>query len=140
MHFTQTSENGRRFRERIIAGRKYRYYADEGRAIGSVWTDCPAMSANTPLRRETTGYPTQKPLKLLDRIVRGSTNTGGLVVDSFCGSGTTLVAAAAAARSFVGCDLGELAIATSAERLRAQGAMFEQRVQSRVCPSSIRSS
>ena len=70
MHFTRKDEAGRRYRERTLGGRTYRYYADEGRAIGSVWADCPAMVANTPLRRETTGYPTQKPLKLLDRIVR----------------------------------------------------------------------
>ena len=55
MHFTQEDDDGRSFRERTIGGRTYRYYADEGRAIGSVWTDCPAMVANTPLRRETTG-------------------------------------------------------------------------------------
>jgi len=52
------------------------------------------MVANTPIRREATGYPTQKPLKLLERIVCASTHEGALVVDPFCGSGTALVAAA----------------------------------------------
>ena len=84
MHFTGVDCDGRRYRERTIAGKTYRYYADEGRALGSVWTDCPAMIANTPLRRESTGYPTQKPLKLLDRVVRASSVEGGLVVDPFC--------------------------------------------------------
>lgn len=130
MHFRSTDADGRRYRERTIAGRTYRYYADEGRALGSVWTDCPAMVANTPLRRETTGYPTQKPLKLLDRIVRASSRPGGLVLDPFCGSGTTLVAAARLGRSFVGCDRGRLAITTSAERLRAEGVPLELRVDS----------
>jgi site-specific DNA-methyltransferase (adenine-specific) len=125
MHFTQEDAAGRRYRERTLGGRTYRYYADEGRAIGSVWTDCPAMNANTPLRRETTGYPTQKPLKLLDRIVRASSREGGLVVDPFCGSGTTLVAAAALGRSFVGGDIGELAIETASRRLTAEGIDFE---------------
>jgi site-specific DNA-methyltransferase (adenine-specific) len=133
MHFTQTDEHGRRYRERAIGGRTYRYFADEGRAIGSVWADCPAMTANTPLRSETTGYPTQKPLKLLDRIVRASTQAGALVVDPFCGSGTTLVAAAKLDRAFVGCDVGELAIDTSARRLEAEGARFELRVDSEAC-------
>ncbi len=77
------------------------------------------MVANTPLRTETTGYPTQKPLKLLDRIVRASSVEGSLVVDPFCGSGTTLVAAAGANRSFVGCDIGELAVRTTCARLDA---------------------
>ena len=127
MHFKRTDEEGRAFRDRTVNGKTYRYYADEGRALGSVWTDCPAMVANTPLRKETTGYPTQKPLKLLDRIVRAATLPGGLVIDPFCGSGTTLEAAARLGRRFVGCDTGALAIATSARRLRAAGIPFELR-------------
>jgi site-specific DNA-methyltransferase (adenine-specific) len=130
MHFTGVDEHGRRHRERTLGGRTYRYYADEGRALGSVWTDCPAMVANTPLRREATGYPTQKPLKLLDRIVRASSRPDGLVIDPFCGSGTTLVAAAKLGRRIAGCDIGDLAIATTGERLRAEGAPFDLVVDS----------
>ena len=133
MHFQESDASGRRYRERTIGGRTYRYYADEGRALGSVWTDCPAMVANTPLRRETTGYPTQKPLKLLERIVRASSREGALVVDPFCGSGTTLVAAARLGRAFAGCDVGALAIETSAGRLRAEGADVELRLSSQEC-------
>lgn len=124
MHFTKTDADGRRYRDRVVGKKTYRYYADEGRALGSVWTDCPSMSANTPLRTETTGYPTQKPLKLLDRIVRASSEPGSLVVDPFCGSGTTLVAAAAAGRRFLGNDAGALAIATTKKRLDAAGVRF----------------
>ncbi len=121
MHFTRVDEEGRRYRDREVNGRTYRYYADEGRALGSVWTDCPSMAANTPLLRETTGYPTQKPLKLLDRIVRATSNEGGLVIDPFAGSGTTLVAAATAGRRFVGADIGALAIQTIRARLATAG-------------------
>lgn len=121
MHFQNVDADGRRYRDRTVGNKTYRYYADEGRAIGSVWTDCPSMSANTPLRKETTGYPTQKPLKLLDRIVRATSVEGSLVIDPFCGSGTTLVAAAQAGRRFVGSDVGELAIATVRQRLEAAG-------------------
>jgi site-specific DNA-methyltransferase (adenine-specific) len=124
MHFQRADEDGRRYRDRIVNGKTYRYYADEGRALGSVWTDCPAMVANTPLRAETTGYPTQKPLKLLDRIVRATSAPGSLVLDPFAGSGTTLVAAAAAGRRFAGCDVGELAITTIRARLDAAGVRF----------------
>jgi site-specific DNA-methyltransferase (adenine-specific) len=124
MHFKRSDDEGRRYRDRIVSGKTYRYYADEGRAIGSVWTDCPAMAANTPLRAETTGYPTQKPLKLLDRIIRATSDEGSLVVDPFAGSGTTLVAAAAAKRSFAGFDVGELAIATVRARLDAAGVAY----------------
>lgn len=130
MHFGSRDADGRRYRERRIAGKTYRYYADQGRAIGSVWTDCPAMVANTPLRRETTGYPTQKPLKLLERIVRASSEPGALVVDPFCGSGTTLVAAAKLGRAFAGCDVGRLAVETAATRLREQDTTFELRLSS----------
>jgi len=119
MHFKRSDDEGRRYRDRIIGNKTYRYYADEGRAIGSVWTDCPAMAANTPLLAETTGYPTQKPLKLLDRIVRATSDEGSLVLDPFAGSGTTLIAAAAAKRTFVGSDIGELAITTVRARLDA---------------------
>lgn len=124
MHFTQSDADGRRYRDRVVGKKTYRYYEDEGRALGSVWTDCPSMSANTPLRAETTGYPTQKPLKLLDRIVRATSLPGSLVLDPFCGSGTTLVAAAAAGRRFVGCDIGELAITTTRARLDALGVAY----------------
>ena len=125
MHFKKKDEDGRSYRDRTIRGKTYRYYADLGRALGSVWTDCPAMHCNTPLRKETTGYPTQKPVKLLERIVRASSEPGGLVVDPFCGSGTTLVAAASLGRRFVGADIGARAIATSASRLTDAGVAFE---------------
>jgi site-specific DNA-methyltransferase (adenine-specific) len=124
MHFKKSDDEGRRYRDRIIGTKTYRYYADEGRAIGSVWTDCPAMAANTPLLAETTGYPTQKPLKLLDRIVRATSDEGSLVLDPFAGSGTTLVAASAAGRRFAGSDIGELAIATVRARLDAAGVRY----------------
>jgi len=124
MHFKNVDADGRRYRDRVIGKKTYRYYADEGRALGSVWTDCPSMSANTPLRAETTGYPTQKPLKLLERIVRASSDEGSLVIDPFCGSGTTLAAAAAAKRRFVGSDVGTLAIETTRTRLDEAGVSY----------------
>lgn len=124
MHFTNIDEDGRRYRDRVVNGKTYRYYADAGRALGSVWTDCPSMSANTPLRAETTGYPTQKPLKLLDRIVRASSDEGSVVVDPFMGSGTTLVAAHQAGRSFVGNDVGALSWKTVTTRLDALGIAY----------------
>ena len=125
MHFTKTDDDGRVYRDRTIGKKTYRYYADEGRALGSVWGDCPAMAANTPLRKEGTGYPTQKPLKLLDRIIRASSLPSSLVLDPFCGSGTTLHAASVLGRTAVGCDIGELAVATTSRRLKAAGIAFD---------------
>jgi len=100
----------------VIGGKAYRYYADAGRMRGSVWDDLPAMAANTPLRKETTGYPTQKPLALLERIVRATTAPGDVVLDPMCGSGTTLLAAARLDRRFVGNDASPLAIETTRQR------------------------
>lgn len=120
MHFHHVDEDGRRYRERVIRGKAYRYYADLGRRLGSVWTDIPAMVANTPLRKEGTGYPTQKPERLLERIVRASSRPGATVADLMCGSGTTLVAAARLGRRFVGSDRSPAAIAVTRERLSAE--------------------
>jgi site-specific DNA-methyltransferase (adenine-specific) len=117
MHFRNVDPSGRRYRERTIGGKTYRYYADEGRKLGSVWTDCPAMTANTPLTRETTGYPTQKPLRLLDRIVRIATHEGGRLLDPMCGSGTSLVAALASGRRAAGIDQSALACEITRKRI-----------------------
>jgi site-specific DNA-methyltransferase (adenine-specific) len=124
MHFRNKDEQGRLYRERSIGKKTYRYYADEGRRLGSVWTDIPAMVANTPLLAEATGYPTQKPEKLLERIVRASSVPGAVVADLMCGSGTTLVAAARLGRRFVGGDRSSLAIETTSRRLLKAGIPF----------------
>jgi site-specific DNA-methyltransferase (adenine-specific) len=125
MHFRHQDEQGRLYRERVIKGKAYRYYADEGRRLGSVWTDIPAMVANTPLRREATGYPTQKPEKLLERIVRASSREGQTVADLMCGSGTTAAVAARLGRRFVVGDRSDLAVEVAAKRLAAQGVPYE---------------
>jgi site-specific DNA-methyltransferase (adenine-specific) len=125
MHFRNVDEDGRRYRERTIRGKTYRYYADRGRRLGSVWNDVPAMVANTPLCREATGYPTQKPEALLERIVRASSAPGAVVADLMCGSGTTLVVAERLGRSFVGADQSPVAIETARKRLKGAGVDFE---------------
>jgi site-specific DNA-methyltransferase (adenine-specific) len=118
MHFRQKGQDGRLYRERVINGKAYRYYADQGRLLGSVWTDCPAMTANTPLTRETTGYPTQKPETLLRRIIAGATKEGASVLDPMCGSGTTLAAALSLGRRATGCDQSALACEIAKGRIR----------------------
>ncbi|HZU14867.1 MAG TPA: site-specific DNA-methyltransferase [Chloroflexota bacterium] len=82
--------------------------------LGDTWTDIPdAMH----LGHERTGYPTQKPLALLRRIILAGSDRGDVVLDPFCGSGTTLVAAAELGRAFIGMDLSEEAIRISRERI-----------------------
>jgi len=117
MHFKKRDGSGRSYRDRTIAGKTYRYYADSGRRRGSVWTDCPAMRANTPLLGEATGYPTQKPEALLERIVRAGSLPGSWVLDPMCGSGTTLAVAARLGRRWVGIDQSPEAIRVARRRL-----------------------
>jgi site-specific DNA-methyltransferase (adenine-specific) len=117
MHFSRSDRDGRRFRDRRIGKKTYRYYADEGRRLGSVWTDCPAMSANTPFSNETTGYPTQKPEALLERILRAASLPKSRVLDPMCGSGTTLTVASRLGRRWVGIDQSPVAFDVAAKRL-----------------------
>ena len=96
-------------------GRPYKIlYLDEleGNALNDIWADI-----NIPLGSQRTDYPTQKPEALLERIIKISTSEGDLVMDFFCGSGTTLVVAEKLGRRWVGCDIGKLAIYTTQKRL-----------------------
>jgi site-specific DNA-methyltransferase (adenine-specific) len=117
MHFGQRDTDGRRYRERTLGGKTYRYYADAGRRRGSVWTDCPAMRANTPLLGEATGYPTQKPEALLERILLAASLAESRVLDPMCGSGTTLAVADRLGRRWAGVDVSPLAFGIAARRL-----------------------
>jgi hypothetical protein len=112
---------------RTATGRVYIKYflvAKDGqhfreRRVDALWTDiAPLRHAKTT---ERTGYPTQKPLALLDRIVRCATPEGGLVVDLFSGSGTTAEAAVRAGRRAIAADKSPIAIATARSRLMRAG-------------------
>jgi adenine specific DNA methylase Mod len=91
-------------------------YADEylGRKIGNLWTDIPSLASN---EKERLGYPTQKPEALLKRIIEMTSNEGDLVVDFFCGSGTTLTVAEKLNRRWIGVDSSEYAIKLTKKRL-----------------------
>lgn len=94
----------------------YKRYLDEmpGRSLTSVWADIPPIQAHS---RERLGYPTQKPLALLERIVNASSDVGDIVLDAFCGCGTTLEAAAKLKRKWIGIDYSPTACRVMAERL-----------------------
>jgi len=119
--FTKTDEKGRKFKEIYGPGKKklYRYYEDEGKVPYDWWTDIPKMTGRTAasVTGEYLGYPTQKPEKLLERIIRASSNPGDLVADFFCGSGTTLAVAEKLGRRWIGCDLGRWGIHITRKRL-----------------------
>jgi DNA modification methylase len=82
-------------------------------------SDVLSVASLNNMAGERTGYPTQKPLALLDLLVRACCPAGGLVVDPCCGSGTTLAAAAAAGRRFAGCDVNADAVEMARGRVAA---------------------
>jgi site-specific DNA-methyltransferase (adenine-specific) len=95
---------------------RYKIYADEykGKPVGDIWTDVPYLSSGDA---ERLGYPTQKPLALLERIIQASSREGDTVLDPFCGCGTAIVAAQKLNRRWIGIDITHLAIALIKYRL-----------------------
>jgi hypothetical protein len=91
-------------------------YLDEmpGPVVGDIWTDIPPVNSRA---RERQGYPTQKPEALMRRIISASSNPGDLVLDPFCGCGTTVVVAASLNRHWIGIDISPTAIRLIARRL-----------------------
>ncbi len=95
---------------------RLKWFADDlrGMTIGDVWIDIHPISANA---QERLGYPTQKPEALLERILRASSNEGDVVLDPFCGCGTTVQVAQRLNRRWIGIDITHLAIGLIKTRL-----------------------
>lgn len=92
-----------------------RYFDEgEGARVGDIWTD---INPVNQVANERLDYPTQKPEALLERILKASSNEGDLVLDCFCGSGTTAAVAERLNRRWIACDLGRFAIHTTRKRL-----------------------
>ena len=85
----------------------------EGIPVGDTWDDIPIAAG-----KERLGYPTQKPLALLERIIQASSNEGDVVLDPFCGCGTAIAAAQKLNRSWIGIDITHLAVALMKNRLK----------------------
>lgn len=94
---------------------QYKKYLEDskGRTVTNVWTDIQQAAGN-----ESLGYPTQKPLALLERIIEASSNKGEVVLDPFCGCGTAVHAAQKLKRKWIGIDITHLAISLIEKRLR----------------------
>ena len=121
--YRYTDDDGRRYRlswgrHYQMTGEQRRIYLDEqpGAAIGSLWAE-DGLQLNTSTK-ERAGYPTQKPIALYKRIIQASSNEGDVVVDPFCGCGTTLLAAESLNRRWLGIDLTYLA--TGAVKLQVE--------------------
>jgi site-specific DNA-methyltransferase (adenine-specific) len=91
-------------------------YLDEmaGGVVGTIWSDINPINSQA---QERLGYPTQKPVALLERIIAASSNEGDLVLDPFCGCGTTIHAAQKMGRRWIGIDVTHLAIGLIQRRL-----------------------
>ena len=94
--------NGRRYREVRKARRGYKYYRDEPKNPDDVWKIPQIPERN---KTERVGYPTQKPEALLERVIRVSSNEGDVVLDPFCGCGTTVIVASRLGREWIGVDI-----------------------------------
>jgi DNA modification methylase len=90
----------------------------KGLTIGSTWSDIKPINQ---VSSERTGYPTQKPLQLLHRIIKASSKEGDLVLDPFCGCATTCVAAEQLQRKWIGVDIEKQAAMVLIERLEKDG-------------------
>jgi DNA modification methylase len=108
--------------ETLFPDLTYRHYLGEGTLPVDYWW----FDIENQASKARTGYPTQKPEALLERILLASTNEGDRIGDFCCGSGTTLSVAHRLGRRWVGCDIGDHAIDTTRARLADQGAQFEQ--------------
>jgi hypothetical protein len=94
-----------------------KHYLDEmpGVALQSFWDDIDGVISGS---KERLGYPTQKPLALLDRIIRASSNPGDVILDAFCGCGTALVSAQNLDRKWIGIDISPTSCRVMANRLQ----------------------
>jgi DNA modification methylase len=102
---------------------RFKGYLDKSKGIllGNLWIDIGAIASQS---KERIGYPTQKPLALMDRIIKAFSNEGNVVLDAFCGGGTTLVAAQRLKRKFIGIDQSVRAITVSRGRIEKESDLF----------------
>ena len=107
--------------------RRKRYLSENpGQIPGNIWTDIPPIATHS---KERIGYPTQKPLALLERIIGASSNPGDVMLDPFCGCATACVAAEQLGRRWIGIDISPKAVELVNMRLRqSMGNLFHNRL------------
>ena len=112
-HFRDKDDQGKQCRKRYDAGKWRIYYPDEGMVPNDVWE----IPYENSMSKNRTGYPTQKPEKLIERIIKSSSKENDIVCDFFGGSGTTAAVAEKLNRKWICSDLGKFAIHTTRKRL-----------------------
>lgn len=117
--YDKIDSNGDKYKiyfEKDGSERKVYLKNSKGRKLTDTWTDLPSFQT-VNANREWIGYPTQKPLVLMERIIETSSNEGDIVADFFCGCGTTIVAAQKLERNWLGVDISHLAVKLITKRL-----------------------
>ncbi len=94
-----------------------------GRIQDTIWTDIAPVNSQA---KERTGYPTQKPLALLERVIRASSNEGDVVLDPFCGCATACIAAERLGRQWIGIDISEKAYELVIDRMRREVSLGDE--------------
>jgi len=117
-HFKDKDKNGKVCRKRYDAGKWRIYYPDEG-MIPNDWWEIPYVNS---MAKERLGYPTQKPEALMERIIKASSNKDDLVLDPFCGCGTTIAVAQRLQRKWIGIDVSPSACKLMKNRVEKNGA------------------
>ena len=118
---------------------RYKQFLDDmqGVPVQDTWTDFYSLSSHD---KERLGYPTQKPLALLERIIKASSNEGDVVLDAFCGCGTTVDAAHSLNRKWIGIDITYNSISLILKRLKDRyGSGIEQQIQLSGIPKDLES-
>ena len=113
----------------IVGGKEYKV-----NPLGKIpedWWDIPALN---PMTKERTGYPTQKPIALLQRIIKASSNENDIVLDPFCGCATTCVAAQRLGRKWIGIDVEKKAVSILIERLTDAAGLFKDFINTEIAP------
>ena len=110
-------KDGRVYRTIKSGGKIYKYYDDEPTIPSDTWLGINHLQQKDP---ERIGYPTQKPKKLLERIIKSSSPKHGKVADFFSGGGTTVAVAQSLDRNWIACDQSRVAVAITADRLTRQ--------------------
>ncbi len=133
--FRNEDKEGRKYRTRSRKGKIIRQYLDKspGVPLSNTWKDIKQVYGSSgwfpSTQKERTGYPTQKPLALLERIIKASSNEGDIVLDPFCGCATTCIASEKLNRQWIGIDVSLKAYELVKKRLQTEVANPEDLFQ-----------
>ena len=132
-------EDGRRYQDKLVkaTGKYYRYYLDDPKIPEDWWVDINSIQSQS---EERLGYPTQKPEALLDRILRTCSKKDAVILDAYCGCGTTVIVAEKLERQWIGIDITYQSISVVLRRLEhAFGAKILHQIKTDGVPQDMES-